>query len=197
MDSETSPQVRTIGRAEEASLRLVFGGPVSLWLPLARLVGVKVDRDPVVDDALLAEAEAGAVLAARRFGPALAVTAVAMAAMIPWYRVQSALLLPLTYGGFHKVAGGVLDGGMPFWVAMTVATATMVLGGLIVGLLDALVFGAAPLFLLRRCMLAAAPAVSLAMAQGDDAFEVTQAERYPRLAYAAERILYPRGRARG
>lgn len=197
MDPETSPQARTIGRAEEASLRLVFGGPVSLWLPLARLVGVKVNPAPVIDDALLSEAEAGAVLAGRRFGPALAVTTVAMIAMIPWYRVQSAFLLPQTYAGFHKVASGVLEGGMPFWVAMVVATATVVLAGLIVGLLDALVFGAVPLFLLRRCMLAAAPAVSLAMAQGDDAFLPEQAERYPRVTYAAERILYPRGRGRG
>ena len=59
----------------------------------------------------------------------------------------------------------------------------------------AAVFGGIPLVLLRRCTVAAAPAVSVAMTQGDAAFAADQAAAYPRVAFAAERILYPRGRA--
>jgi len=66
--------------------------------------------------------------------------------------------------------------------------------GLAAGLLDLLVFGGIPLYFLRRCTEAAAPAVAVALAQGDEALDGPQAERYPRVALAAERILYPRGR---
>lgn len=192
----TDARPRAIGRAEEWSLRLVFGGPVSLWVPLARLVGVRVDPSPAIDAALLADAEAGAELAGRRFGAGLAATAIGTAGLLLWLPVQTRLLEPLTHGGFHAIAEGVLEGGGSFPAALAVASAALLLTGLLVGLANAAVFGGIPLALLRRCTVAAAPAVSIAMAQGDEATRGTQAEAYPRVAYAAERILYPRGRAR-
>mgnify|MGYP001080718248 CR=1 FL=1 len=185
---------RAIGRSEECSLRLVFGGPVSLWVPLARLVGVTVDLQPSVDEELLARAEAGAELAGRRFGPGLLATTIATVGLFFWMPLQNRMLEPVMHSGFHTIAGGVLAGGAPFWVAIVVAGATLLVIGLVAGLANAAVFGGVPLVLLRRCTVAAAPAVSVAMAQGDEATRGAQAERYPRVAYAAERILYPRGR---
>lgn len=183
-----------ISRREELSLRLVFGGPVSLWVPLARLVGVRVDPEPTVDAALLASAEAGAELAGRRFGLGLLAATLGTVGLLVWLPVQTRLLEPLTHGGFHTIAGGILDGGGSMAVALAVASLALVVSGLVVGLANAAVFGVIPLALLRRCTVAAAPAVSVAMAQGDAATCGEQAEAYPRVAYAAERILYPRGR---
>ena len=55
----------------------------------------------------------------------------------------------------------------------------------------ALETGCVPLGFLWRCTCSAAPAVAIAIAQGDAAFEGPQAEGCPCVAYAAERILYP------
>ncbi len=186
-----------IGRTEGWSLRIVFGGPVSLWVPLARLVGVKVDTAAAIDDATLAEAETGAWLAGRRFGAGLAATTACMVALFAWIPVQARLMGPYTASGFHGIAGDILGGGGPDWLAVTVASVTMLVVGLLTGLLNAAVFGGIPLLLLRRCTVAAAPAVSIAMTQGDQAFDAEQAAEYPRVAFAAERIPYPRGRTRG
>lgn len=192
--AEAAARPRAIGRAEEWSLRLVFGGPVALWVPLARLVRVRVDPQPTINSALLAEAEAGAELAGRRFGAGLLATTVGTAGLLLWLPVQTRLLKPLMGRGFHAITDGVLDGGGSFPVALAVAVAAVMVSGLIVGLTNAAVFGGIPLALLRRCTVAAAPAVSIAIAQGDEATRGEQAEAYPRVAYAAERILYPRGR---
>jgi hypothetical protein len=188
---------RTIGRAEGWSLHLVFGGPVSLWVPMARLVGVKVDRAAVIDDEMLVDAEAGAWLAGRRFAAGLIATTVCTLALLAWLPVQARSIGPLVHSGFDGITEGILGGGGPFWLAITVASATTTAFGVIAGLLNAAVFGGIPLALLRRCTVAAAPAVSVAMTQGDSAFATEQAVNYPRVAFAAERILYPRGRARG
>jgi len=194
MDPYTSAGPRAISRSEEWSLRLVFGGPVSLWVPLARLVGVRVDPSPAIDDALLTKAEADAELAGRRFGAGLLAVTVATVGLFMWMPVQARLLDPLMHTGFHTVAEGVFDGSGSFLVAVSVASLTMLVIGLVAGLANAAVFGAVPLLLLRRCTVAAAPAVSIALAQGDAATRGAHAEAYPRVAYAAERILYPRGR---
>lgn len=185
---------RAIGRTEEWSLRLVFGGPVSLWVPLAKLVGVRVDPAPTIDDALLADAEAGAELAGKRFGIGLIAVTAATVGLFVWMPLQTRLLEPLMHTGFHAVAEGVFDGSGSFFAAVSIASLTMLVIGLAAGLANAAVFGAVPLLLLRRCTVAAAPAVSIALAQGDAATRGAQAEAYPRVAYAAERILYPRGR---
>jgi hypothetical protein len=58
----------------------------------------------------------------------------------------------------------------------------------------ALEAGGVPLYFLWRCTCSAAPAVVIAIAQGDSALEGPQAEAYPRVAYAAECPLYPRKR---
>lgn len=194
MDSDTSARPRAIGRSEEWSLRLVFGGPVSLWVPLARLVRVKVETPAEVDSALLERAEAGAELAGRRFGPGLLAVTVATVGLFAWMPVQTRMLEPVTHEGFHTVAEGVLAGGGPYWLAIVVAGVMLLVIGVVTGLANAAVFGGVPLLLLRRCTVAAAPAVSVALAQGDAATQGAQAEAYPRVAYAAERILYPRGR---
>lgn len=196
MDPETSARPRAIGRGEEWSLRLVFGGPVSLWVPLARVVGVKVDPAPAIDDAVLARAEAGAELAGRRFGAGLLATTLCTAGLFVWMPVQTRLLEPVMYSSFHTVFERMLAGGAPFGVALIVPGAVLFMIGLSAGLANAAVFGGVPLMLLRRCTVAAAPAVSVAIAQGDEATRGAQAETYPRVAYAAERILYPRGRSR-
>lgn len=194
MDPDTSARPHAIGRSEEWSLRLVFGGPVSLWVPLAHLMGVTVTPAEQVDAEMLARAEAGAELAGRRFGLGLLAATLGTAGLFFWMPVQTRLLDPFMHAGFHTVADGVLDGSGSFFAAVSVASLTMLVIGLVAGLANAAVFGAVPLLLLRRCTVAAAPAVSIALAQGDDATQGAQAEAYPRVAYAAERILYPRGR---
>jgi hypothetical protein len=190
----SAPVPRAIGRAEKWSLRLVYGGPVSLWVPLARVVGVRVMAPEVVDDELLVEAEAGAVLAARRFGPGLFAATAGTAGVLAWMPRQLELMDPVMHQGFHSIAGTVLIGGGPLWLAMFVAGATLLAIATLAGALNALVFGGIPLVLLRRCTVAAAPAVSVALSQGDAAIDGVQAEEYPRVAFAAKHILYPRGR---
>lgn len=183
-----------LGRGEQAWLRLVFCGPVSWWVPLARLMGVRVHVPADVDDPLLAEAEAGALLAVRRFWPGLLATAVAAAALLSWLPIQREWLEGWTHGTFHTIANGMLLDGSSAWLSLLVATTTMVVFGLIAGLCNAFVFGGVPLLLLRRCTKAAAPTVGVAMAQRDDAFADEQAQHYPRLAYAARVLLHPRTR---
>lgn len=197
MTTASARDTRAISRREEISLRLVFGGPVALWVPLARLMRVKVDPSPTVDEALLAEAEAGAALAGQRFGAGLIAATVGTAGLLAWMPVQTRLMEPVLHRGFHSIAGSIMDGGGSLLVAVIVASITMLVIGLATGLINAAIFGGIPLALLRRCTVAAAPAVSVAMAQGDEATRGAQAEEYPRVAYAAERILYPRGRRRG
>lgn len=194
MGTETVRVVRAIGRGEELSLRLVFGGPVSLWVPLARLVGVRVEAPEVVDDTLLADAEAGAVLAARRFGPGLVAAALGTIGLLAWLPIELRLMGPYLEGGFELMVYRIEQAGGPFALAMAVPSVAVLVVALLAGLANAAVFGAVPLLLLRRCTQAAAPAVAIAMAQGDKAFAEPQAASYPRVAYAAERILYPRGR---
>lgn len=194
MDPDALGGPRAIGRSEEWSLRLVFGGPVALWVPLARVVGVKVCPAPAIDDAVLAEAEAGAVVAARRFGPGLLAVTVATVGLFAWMPVQTRMLGPVLERGFYTIADGLLDGGASLGVAGAVGVLAVLLIAVAAGLANAAVFGGVPLMLLRRCTMAAAPAVSVALAQGDEATQGAQAEAYPRVAYAAERILYPRGR---
>ena len=195
--SDTTRSPGAIGRAERWSLRLVFGGPVSLWVPLARLVGVRVDTAADVDDAALAGAEAGAREAAQRFGAGLMATTVCTVALLVWLPVQARFMGPLAEYGFLRIEYGILSSGGPFGLALAVAAMAWLLAGLLAGLLNAAVFGGIPLVLLRRCTVAAAPAVSIAMTQGDAAFEAGQAEAYPRVAFAAQQILHPRrwGRA--
>ena len=183
-----------IGRSEELSLRLVFGGPVSLWVPLARLMGVRVHRPEAVDDAMLAEAEAGALLAGRRFGPGLIAATIGVVGLLAWMPVELSYTGPFLEHLFEFLAYRIDAGGGAFALSMAVPSVVVLVLALAVGLLNAAVFGVVPLILLRRCTLAAAPAVGIALAQGDDAFAELQAAAYPRVAFAAERILYPRGR---
>lgn len=180
--------------AERAWLRLVFGGPVRLWIPMARLVGVKVERDIEVDDTVLAIAEHGAIEAARRFPAGLLATALGVVGLLLWLPVERGLLEPHTTRWFDVLAEGLMRDGMTFSLAMLVTSAALVGVGVFVGMANAAVFGALPLFILRRCTCAAAPAVSVAIIQGDAAIDGPQAAEYPRIAYAAEHILYPRGR---
>lgn len=180
-----------IGRGEQAWLRLVFGGPVSWWVPLARVVGVRVNVPDEVDDRLLAEAEAGAALAVQRFWPGLVATTVGVVAILTWLPVQRRMLGVFMHGLFHTVSDGMVYDGSPIWIATLVASTTVLAAGLIAGLGNALVFGGVPLWFLRRCTKAAAPAVGVAMAQLDDAFAEPQAGRYPRLAFAARQLLHP------
>jgi hypothetical protein len=172
----------------------VFGGPVSLWVPLARLVGVKIERPETVDDALLAEAEAGALLAARRFGPGLLAATVGTIGLLAWMPLELKIMNPYLEYWFEVMVYNIEEMGGPFALAMALPSIAVLLIALAAGLANAAVFGAIPLVLLRRCTKAAAPAVAIAMAQGDDAFADEQAAAYPRVAFAAERILYPRGR---
>lgn len=183
-----------IGRWERHSLYLVFGGPVSWWLAMAHAVGVRVDPPVTVDDTVLADAERSALEASRRFGPGLVATAISVAALIPWLPVQRGLLEPIGHLEFHAVADVLLASGASFTTAVA-AGSVMLLGiSLAAGLLNLLVFGGIPLYFLRRCTVAAAPAVAVALAQGGEALDGLQAVRYPRVALAAERILHPRGR---
>lgn len=194
MEADSEREARPIGRTERTWLRLVFGGPVALWVPLARLVGVRVARDIAVDDALMADAEAGASEAARRFPAGLLAATAGVVGLLLWLPVERGLLEPYSVRWFDLLARRLLDGGMPFWSAMFV-TSTALLGvGAAVGIANALVFGAVPLLVLRRCTSVAAPAVAVAIAQGDLVIDGPDASRYPRVAYAAERILYPKGR---
>lgn len=194
MDADIRRGNQPISRVERAWLRLVFGGPVSLWVPLARLVGVKVDRAADVDDALLASAEAGAREAARRFPAGLLATAACVLGVFVWLPVERGLLEPYTTGWFDVLAYRLLGDGVSFWLAMLVASAAIIGVSVVVGIANALVFGALPLLALRRCTRAAAPAVSIAITQGEAAISGPQAAAYPRVAYAAERMLYPHGR---
>lgn len=194
MEAATGREPRPIGRTERVWLRLVFGGPVALWVPLARLVGVKVARDITVDDALLSDAEAGASEAARRFPAGLFAATAGVVGLLLWLPVERVMLEPYTTRWFDLIARRLTESGVSFWPAMMV-TSTALLGvGVAVGIANALVFGAIPLLVLRRCTSVAAPAVAVAIAQGDAAIDGPGASAYPRVAYAAERILYPRGR---
>lgn len=181
-----------LGRGEQAWLRLVFGGPVSWWVPLARFLGVRVSVPSEVDDVLLAEAEAGAVLAVRRFWPGLLAATLGVAGLLAWLPIEARMLEVLTHDAFHTISDGLYYGGSPAWVGTLLASVTVIVGGILVGLGNAIVFGGLPMVLLRRCARAAAPAVGVTMAQHDDAFAAEQAERYPRLAFAARHLLYPR-----
>ncbi|MBN2248506.1 MAG: hypothetical protein JW733_07390 [Coriobacteriia bacterium] len=197
MDTDDGHEPLPIERTERAWLRLVFGGPVKLWVPLARLVGVRVEHVGEIDEALLARAEAGAIEAARRFPAGLLAATAGVVGVIAWLPIQSGLLESYTHGWFHMFVYRLTEGGAPFWLAMALASAMLMGVGAATGLANAVVFGALPLLVLRRCTLVAAPAVSIAIAQGDAATEGLQALAYPRVAYAAERILYPRGRTHG
>lgn len=183
-----------IGAAERAWLRLVFGGPVSLWIPLARLVGVVVERDVAVDERRLAHAEAEAAEAARRFPAGLIAVTVGVAGLLLWLPAERAIVEPYSGMLFERIAIGLKAGGASFWTAMVVTSAILMVASLGVGLLNALVFGGVPLYFLRRCTCSAAPAVAIAIALGDAAIDGPHAGAYPRVAYAAERILHPRGR---
>lgn len=194
MDVDVPYEILPIGRTERTWLRLVFGGPVSLWIPLARLVGVPVERGIEVDDVVLARAEAGASEAARRFPAGLFAASLSVVAVLAWLPVEIALLEPYTHVWFHRLAYAATDSGAPDWAALVLASAMLMGVGTLVGLGNAIVFGALPLWVLRCCTLVAAPAVAIAIEQGDAAIDGQQAITYPRVAYAAERILYPRGR---
>jgi len=183
-----------IGRWERRSLHLVFGGPASWWVPMARAVGVHVEPPLAVDDTVLADAERSALEASRRFGPGLAATAISVAALIPWLPIQRDVLEPIGHMEFHAIADGLLASGASFTTAVAWGSVMLLGISLAAGLFNLLVFGGIPLYFLRRCTVAAAPAVAVALAQGDTALDGPQAARYPRLALAAERMLYPRGR---
>lgn len=197
METDEQARAQDIGRTERWKLRLVFGGPVSWWVPLARLVGVKVSGEAAVDDESLAHAEAGALLAGQRFGAGLAATTVFVVALLAVLPAQGRLIESLSEGVFHAICARVELNGGSWALADALASLAVIAVGLSVGMLNAAVFGGVPLVLLRRCAQAAAPAVAVAMTQGDDAIDGPQAETYPRVALAAEHMLYPRGRARG
>ncbi|MHB8706281.1 MAG: hypothetical protein ACYC77_07195 [Coriobacteriia bacterium] len=192
MTPDSTPGTSAIGRLERTWMYLVYGGPVSWWVPMARIVGVKVDRDVTVDDTVLAHAEEGAATAARLFGPGLTATTVGVIALLVLLPSQLKFVGPFLEFEFDVVSHYTELAGVPYWLQMTAASAGPMLTSLAVGILNAVIFGGIPLFFLRRCTVAAAPAVSIALAQGDDATHGAQALAYPRVALAARSILHPR-----
>ncbi|MCE5203298.1 MAG: hypothetical protein ABFC80_04600 [Coriobacteriales bacterium] len=185
---------RPIGSLERTWLGLVFGGPVQLWVALARLVGVQVAKGATVDDELLADAEAGAMLAARWFPWGLAATAVSLAGIAIWSPVETRLMSAAADVGFDVIFTATDSRGVPWGFALWLASAGPVLLGGMVGILNACVFGGIPLYLLRRSASAAAPAVSVALAQREGDTAAPEAERYPRVHYAVDCVLHGRSR---
>lgn len=177
-----------ISALERHGLTLVYAGPVSVWVWMARAVGVKVDPEAVVDERLLSDAESGARVAARWFTAGLIATAVCIAALAAWSPVQASLLDACIHVGFHELVDEALAVGLSFSAAIACAGAATMLTGLLVGLLNALVFGGVPLFLLRNSTAAAAPAVSVAIAHRGGSFDNVPSA-YPRVALAVDRIL--------
>lgn len=194
--AEGNASTQEISSLERVWLGLVFGGPMSAWLTMARIMRVQVDADSPTGESRFADAEAGAQLAARWFPYGLAATALAVASFFAWSPVQTRLMEPVMHTGFHAVAADVLAKGGPDATAMAVATGTMVAMGLVAGVTNAIVFGLLPLVVLRRSTLAAAPAVSVALARKAGSLELRDFEAYPRLSFAVETILGPRRRPR-
>lgn len=183
-----------ITRLERAGLRLVFSGPASWWVPLARIVGVRVEAASDTGETALAHAEDRAAAAVRWFAPGLVATTLALVALALWSPVELELMRPVMAIEFSAVEYYLELAGVPFWLVMFAASVGPIATGVAVGVMNAFVFGGIPLYLLRRCAAEAAPAVGVALAQGDEAFAEPQAVVYPRVAYAAERMLYPRRR---
>jgi hypothetical protein len=191
MDDNTAP-AGGISKLERVWLSLVFGGPIAWWLAMARVMRVPVAAEERAGEACFRHAEAGAARAARWFPYGLTATGVAVVAFFWWSPIQARLLEPIMHVSFHAVAEDVLANGGPYTLAIVAASATMLSMGLIVGLLNASLFGAAPLLVLRLSTAAAAPAVSVALARKTGAVEADDYAQYPRLALAVETVLGPR-----
>lgn len=177
-----------IGEFERLSLGLVFGGPVSLWLPLAKLVRVRIDPDPVISEESLSHAESQAYLAGRRFNVAGIATLLCLTAAVVILPAQTVRIGPFISYGFEVINGWILSTGLPWWIAEPFASLATLLFAAVIGLLNAAVFGLLPLVFLRRSAEAAAPAVSIVLADGDHLTDGTIAG-HPRVVLAAERLL--------
>lgn len=182
-----------IGSLERAGLSLVFGGPVSWWVRLARVIGVKVPAEAVVDEPLLSHAESGAREAGHWFNGALLATTFCMIGLFVWSPIQAAFLEPYVHYGYHTVVRAALDHGASWSAALGVAGGLVNVIGLLAGLLNALIFGGIPLFFLRATAEAASPAVSVALARQAGAY-VEAPDGYPRVALAVDTILNERRR---
>ncbi|NTW29516.1 MAG: hypothetical protein HGA39_09185 [Coriobacteriia bacterium] len=175
---------------ERLSMALIFAGPVSLWVRAARLFGVKVVAAPAVDSSLLLRAEGDACAAVRRFALALVATVICLLvlllAVLP---LQATFVRPLIGEGFDLVANSALASGMSRSAAGSTASAVITLLILAFGLLNAALISAIPVYLFRSATLAAAPAVSVALAHRTQPIDPDRLNSYPRVAYAIERVL--------
>jgi hypothetical protein len=178
-----------IGRAEQAGLRLVFGGPVLLWVWLARLVGVRVVASADVDDESLSRAEAKAHESTKWFAWGLAATTACVFVMYFWSPIQAGFLGPIMVRGFDEVVYTSMDAGLPRMTGAGIACVAEILLATVVGIVDAVVIGGVPIFLLRGATVAAAPAVSIALARRDGLVAPDEISRFPRVAYAVDRVL--------
>jgi hypothetical protein len=194
MREKQTPSDGAIGSAERAGLSLVFGGPVWLWIAMARIVGVRVDAQPILDDELLARAERDAHAATAWFTAGLIATFICLGALGAWSPTQAAMMEDVMHVEFHAVTDGAIAGGMHWLLAVTLASAVLVATGLAVGMANATVFGGIPLYLLRRSTVAAAPAVSVALAHRAGALAEGRLVSYPRVEIAVERVLTTRRR---
>lgn len=194
MRADQSNDTESIRGLERVGLELVFGGPISMWVSMAGLIGIKVDRDAVVDDAHLAHAEDQAQVAASRFTLGLIAAIVCVAAVAVLLPMEASRMGPFLDIGFESIAIQALVVGLPWSVAEVLAAATMVLMGIAIGVMNATVLGGIPIHLLRRCARAAAPAVSIALARQAGTIGAGEMSGYPRVTYAVTRILGPRRR---
>lgn len=182
-----------LGSVEHAGLSLVFGGPVSWWVRLARIIGVKVPAEAVVDAPLLSHAESRAREAGRWFGGALLATTACMVGLFVWSPLQASFLQPYMHFGYHTVVRAALDHGVSWSAALGFAGGLVNAIGLLAGVLDAVIFGGIPLFFLRATAEAASPAVSIALARQAGAYPGPP-DGYPRVSLAIETILGGRRR---
>ncbi|MGB4592909.1 MAG: hypothetical protein WBI63_03930 [Coriobacteriia bacterium] len=161
---------------------------------MASLIGIKVDRNTMVDDARLAYADGQAQVAASRFTLGLIAAVACVAAVAVLVPMEAARMGPLLDIGFEWIAIQALVAGLPWSVAEVLAAGTMVLMGIAIGVMNATILGGVPIHLLRRGARAAAPAVSIALAWQAGTLEDGQLSGYPRVTCAVSRILGPRRR---
>jgi len=183
------PESSAIGTYERGALGLVFGGPVELWPDLARLMRVSIIPTLTLDVVSLDHAEAQARIAGTRFAPALVAAVGAPAVMFFLIPPQSAFIQRLASPLFHGVYDFVVAPGLPWWMGMSSASASLMAVGLALGAVNAAVFGGIPLWFLHRCAVSAAPAVSIAFGHREGTVHDGDLAGHPRVALAVRSLL--------